>query len=209
MWSGPQKCIQAGIQCTKNAPLCCGTCDNQYCCDKSRLELKQYMCKSCVGHFISKSLYNYEYVNPYRCETKKGEFCCGKCNQRFCCTNNSTRLNQIECEPGPIWKSPFFIFMIALVFIIFCVICCDLLLKKINKHKTVRRNNRRPQLWRKLKKFPRWVFSSSWIQIITVIFCCFYFDSNKKNLLKYRNIELVFEISRRLKKFYFILLVWK
>lgn len=128
-----QKCIHADISCTKSMPLCCGTCEEQYCCDDSKLELNQNTCASCMG--FSKSLLakqkHSEKFAPQRCDAEKGEFCCGTCTKRYCCSNNSDRLNQMQC----VITSHLASVLIILVLIVFlCAFCYVKLNKNIKRY---------------------------------------------------------------------------
>ena len=125
----PQTCIHAGINCTKSAPLCCGTCDNQFCCDNSNLELKQNSCDSCVGYttMVRKTKTK---IEAQRCDAEeKGEFCCGFCGKRFCCTNSTLKLFQPECDS--LWRNPSFITFIVMIILVFFVGCCGSIFKKL------------------------------------------------------------------------------
>ena len=90
---------QVSVPCPVERRFCCGTCDNRFCCDQQSQRLDQTLCID-LDICLSYSYANGSIVNPKICGRPPfpALYCCGSCNNRFCCNNFNEKLNQNECK---------------------------------------------------------------------------------------------------------------
>lgn len=111
--------------CTDNSQYCCGDCDFKFCCNNITIRFNQTNCKNTLINQIkptdistspTKSPQANEVCQPYKIthlnrpfwipEQKcNGSYCCGNCDNRYCCDDFSIKLDQSICVETDICNS--------------------------------------------------------------------------------------------------------
>lgn len=120
MRSDPKVCSIRGnhqLVCDDENSMCCGSCDNQYCCSEPENAIDENACQQELLMYSSCKAYNDslqgEWQTEQICDSVLGEFCCGVCSIRYCCRDDDMKLNQTECDllqsveqPAPLETTP-------------------------------------------------------------------------------------------------------
>ncbi len=84
--------------CAENQ-VCTGSCTNRYCANPPASTINQNICEvpdKCQGYYNSSNIYELE-----KSCTDNFPYCCGTCDNRYCCSSINLKLNQItQCSTG-------------------------------------------------------------------------------------------------------------